>query len=96
LIKTAREVLNWDVPFVISGVNASDTFVQLAGTENAEGVVTVLFGHQAWETEHPGSEANGSRSHPRKPYRHARVHSRLRVFGVLCADQLQRDRSPAI
>ncbi|MEX1252842.1 MAG: ABC transporter substrate-binding protein [Dehalococcoidia bacterium] len=54
LIKTAREVLNWDVPVVISGVNASDAFVQLAGVENAEGVVTVLFGHQTWETDNPG------------------------------------------
>jgi ABC-type branched-subunit amino acid transport system substrate-binding protein len=54
LIKTAREVLNWDVPIVISGVNASDAFVQLAGVDNAEGVVTVLFGHQAWETDDPG------------------------------------------
>jgi ABC-type branched-subunit amino acid transport system substrate-binding protein len=54
LIRTAREVLNWDVPVVISGVNASDSFVQLAGAENAEGVVTVLFGHQTWETDNPG------------------------------------------
>jgi branched-chain amino acid transport system substrate-binding protein len=54
LVKTAREVLNWDVPVVISGVNASDAFVQLAGADNAEGVVTALFGHQAWETDNPG------------------------------------------
>jgi ABC-type branched-subunit amino acid transport system substrate-binding protein len=54
LIKTAREVLNWNVPIVISGINASNAFVQLAGVENAEGVVTVLFGHQTWETENPG------------------------------------------
>jgi ABC-type branched-subunit amino acid transport system substrate-binding protein len=54
LIKTAREVLNWDVPIVISGINASNAFVQLAGAANAEGVVTVLFGHQAWETDNPG------------------------------------------
>ncbi len=54
LIKTAREVLNWDVPIIISGVNASDAFVQLAGVENAEGVVTVLFGHQTWEMDQPG------------------------------------------
>jgi ABC-type branched-subunit amino acid transport system substrate-binding protein len=54
LIKTARDVLNWDVPIVISGVNASDAFVQLAGVENAEGVVTVLFGHQTWETDNAG------------------------------------------
>jgi branched-chain amino acid transport system substrate-binding protein len=54
LVKTAREVLNWDVPILTSFVNASDVFVQLAGAENAEGVVTVLFGHQTWETDHPG------------------------------------------
>jgi ABC-type branched-subunit amino acid transport system substrate-binding protein len=54
LIKTAREVLNWDVPIIISGVNASDAFVNLAGAENAEGVVTVLFGRQTWETDNPG------------------------------------------
>lgn len=54
LVKTARELLNWNVPILISGVNASDIFVQLAGSENAEGIVTVLFGHQTWETDHPG------------------------------------------
>ena len=54
LVKTAREVLNWDAPIVISGINASDAFVQLAGAKNAEGIVTVLFGHQAWETDNPG------------------------------------------
>jgi branched-chain amino acid transport system substrate-binding protein len=54
LVKTAREVLNWDVPVLISGVNASDIFVQLAGEENAEGIVTVVFGHQTWETDYPG------------------------------------------
>ena len=54
LIRTAREVLNWPVPIVISGVNASNAFVQLAGVENAEGVVTVLFGHQTWETDLAG------------------------------------------
>ena len=54
LVKTAREVLNWDAPIIISGVNASDAFVALAGAENAEGVVTVLFGHQAWEEDNAG------------------------------------------
>jgi ABC-type branched-subunit amino acid transport system substrate-binding protein len=54
LIKTSREVLNWNVPIVISGINASNAFVALAGAENAEGVVTVLFGHQTWETDNPG------------------------------------------
>lgn len=54
LVKTSRELLNWNEPIVISGINASDAFVQLAGAANAEGVVTVLFGHQAWETDNPG------------------------------------------
>jgi ABC-type branched-subunit amino acid transport system substrate-binding protein len=54
LIKTARQVLNWNVPVIVSGVDASEAFAQLAGVENAEGVVTVLFGHQTWETDHPG------------------------------------------
>jgi branched-chain amino acid transport system substrate-binding protein len=54
LVKTAREVLNWDVPIIISGVNVTDIFVQLAGAENAEGIVSVVFGYQTWQTDHPG------------------------------------------
>jgi len=47
-------LLHSEPDMVISGINASDAFVQLAGVENAEGVVTVLFGHQTWETDNPG------------------------------------------
>ena len=54
LVKTARETLNWDVPFVITGVNAVDIFIQLAGADNAEGVVSVVFGHQVYDTDDPG------------------------------------------
>ncbi len=54
LVKTAREVLNWDVPVIVSGINCSDIFVDLAGAENAEGVISVVFGHQVYETDHPG------------------------------------------
>jgi len=53
LVKTARETLNWDVPFVISGVNASDVFAQLAGAQNAEGAVSVVFGKQLYQTDDP-------------------------------------------
>lgn len=53
-IKLAREVLAWDVPIVITGVSASDTTISLAGAENAEGVVSVVFAHQIYETDHPG------------------------------------------
>ena len=54
LVKTAREVLNWDVPIIVTGVVQSDIFIQLAGVENAEGVISVVFGHQIYETDHPG------------------------------------------
>jgi branched-chain amino acid transport system substrate-binding protein len=53
-IKVAREVLAWDVPIIITGVSAGDITILLAGAENAEGVVSVVFAHQIYETEHPG------------------------------------------
>jgi hypothetical protein len=53
-VKAARETLNWDVPIVVSGINQSDIFVALAGAQNAEGVVSCVMGHQAYETEFPG------------------------------------------
>jgi len=54
LVKAARELLNWDVPIIVSGINQSDIFLALAGPENAEGIVSCVFGHQAYETELPG------------------------------------------
>ena len=54
LVKTARETLNWDVPIIVSGINQSDIFVAMAGANNAEGVVSCVFGHQAYEAELPG------------------------------------------
>jgi len=54
LVKAARELLNWDVPIVVSGINQSDIFVALAGADNAEGIVSCVMGHQAYETELPG------------------------------------------
>jgi ABC-type branched-subunit amino acid transport system substrate-binding protein len=53
LIKVSREVLNWDVPVVVSGIVATDIFIQLAGAENAEGVVSVVFGKQVYQTDDP-------------------------------------------
>src|SRR3989304_8321986 len=53
LVKVAREVLDWDVPIVVTGVAISDIFIQLAGPENAEGVVSVLFGKQVYYTDDP-------------------------------------------
>jgi ABC-type branched-subunit amino acid transport system substrate-binding protein len=54
LVKTAREVLNWDVPIVVTGVNATELFIDLAGARNSEGIVSVVFGHQVYETDVPG------------------------------------------
>lgn len=53
LTKTAREVLNWDVPILVSGICASEIFIQLAGEEDAEGVISIVMGHQVYETDHP-------------------------------------------
>ncbi len=54
LVKVAREILNWDVPIVVTGVVVTDIFIQLAGAQNAEGVVSVVFGRQIYETDDPG------------------------------------------
>ena len=54
LVKVAREVLNWDVPIVVTGVVVTDIFIQLAGVQNAEGVVSVVFGKQIYQTDDPG------------------------------------------
>jgi ABC-type branched-subunit amino acid transport system substrate-binding protein len=53
LAKTAREVLNWDVPILVSGICASEIFIQLAGETAAEGVISIVMGHQVYETDHP-------------------------------------------
>ena len=52
--KVARETLNWNVPIVVSGLNASDFYVLLAGEKDAEGVVSFIFSRQAYELEDPG------------------------------------------
>jgi branched-chain amino acid transport system substrate-binding protein len=54
LVKVAREVLNWDVPIVVTGVVQTDIFIQLAGAQNAEGVVSVVFARQVYQTDDPG------------------------------------------
>ena len=54
LFKTARQSLNWDVPVVISGTDAVEIVGALAGYENIQGAVSVVLGHQAFETDVPG------------------------------------------
>jgi ABC-type branched-subunit amino acid transport system substrate-binding protein len=55
LVKAARELLDWDVPIIVSGINQSDIFVALAGAARTpRSVVSCVFGRQAYETELPG------------------------------------------
>jgi ABC-type branched-subunit amino acid transport system substrate-binding protein len=54
LFKASRETLKWDVPIIVSGVDAAEVVARLAGYDNIEGTVTVAFGHQAFETDIPG------------------------------------------
>jgi len=54
LIKAVRETLSWDVPIVVTGVVQTDITIQLAGAENAEGVVSVVFARQVYLTDDPG------------------------------------------
>jgi branched-chain amino acid transport system substrate-binding protein len=54
LVKASRETLNWDVPFVVTGILCSDIFIMLAGAENAEGIASFTFGRQAYEPQIPG------------------------------------------
>jgi branched-chain amino acid transport system substrate-binding protein len=53
-IKVSREALAWDVPIIITGVSATDVTISQAGAQNIEGVVTVVFAHQIYETTDPG------------------------------------------
>ncbi len=54
VIKSAHETLSWDVPIVLTGVVAVEVVGALAGLDNIEGTVSVVFGHQAFETDEPG------------------------------------------
>ena len=53
-IKVAREVLNWDVPLITSAVSAVEMTVDLAGAQNAEGIVSLTTGKMISETDDPG------------------------------------------
>ena len=52
-IKTAREILNWDVPFYTPSVSSNEITVALAGEENAEGLVSPLYKVLVTQTELP-------------------------------------------
>ncbi len=54
VIKSAHETLSWDVPIVITGVDAVEIVGALAGLDNIEGTISVVFAHQVFETDVPG------------------------------------------
>jgi branched-chain amino acid transport system substrate-binding protein len=53
-LNAARSTLSWDVPFVMTGVNAAQIMGMLAGYDNIQGAVTVSFGPQSDQTEYAG------------------------------------------
>jgi branched-chain amino acid transport system substrate-binding protein len=53
-IKVAREVFNWDVPFILSAVSANEFTIALGGAKNVEGAVSVTTGKMISETGDPG------------------------------------------
>jgi len=57
LMHSARETLSWDVPFVITGVDAVEIQGALSGYKNIEGAISVVYGHQAYEADWPGIAA---------------------------------------
>jgi branched-chain amino acid transport system substrate-binding protein len=83
LVKTAREVLNWDVPIIVTGVDCSDIFIDLAGAENAEGVVSVVFGYQVYATDHPGVQQHYEIM---ETYGHGVPVSNFTLYGAAIAD----------
>ncbi len=55
-IKYARETLSWNVPFVITGVDAVEIVGALTGYPDIEGTVSVVYGHQAYDLSWPGMQ----------------------------------------
>jgi ABC-type branched-subunit amino acid transport system substrate-binding protein len=53
-IKNAHETLNWQVPIVLTGVDAFEIMGALAGPDNIEGTISVVYGHQAYQKDIPG------------------------------------------
>lgn len=53
-IKVARELLDWDVPFIASAVSAVEITLNLAGPQNAEGMISLTTGKMISEKNDPG------------------------------------------
>jgi len=55
-IKYARETLSWNVPFLITGVDAVEIVGALTGYTDIDGTVSVVYGHQAYDLTWPGMQ----------------------------------------
>ena len=53
-LKVSRELLDWQVPFMTSAVSAVEMTIKLAGTANAEGLISATTGRMISETDDPG------------------------------------------
>ena len=53
IMKTARETLSWDVPFIINSANALEIVARLAGYDNIEGTVSAVIGAQSYQLDDP-------------------------------------------
>ncbi len=53
IMKTARETLSWDVPFMINSANALEIVARLAGYDNIEGTISAVIGVQSYEEGNP-------------------------------------------
>jgi len=53
-IKVSREVLDWDVAFIVGASAATDLLIILAGPENAEGTLGFAVEKQMSDTDDPG------------------------------------------
>ena len=60
VIKGAHETLGWNVPIVVTGVDAFEVVAQLAGLDNVEGTISVVTGHQAFEKDIRASPSTGT------------------------------------
>jgi branched-chain amino acid transport system substrate-binding protein len=53
MMRTARETLSWDVPFILTSGCETEITAALAGMNNVEGAVSAGISLQSWQTDYP-------------------------------------------
>ncbi len=53
MMKTARETLSWNVPFILTSGCETEITAALAGNDNIEGAVSAGISLQSWQTDDP-------------------------------------------